>query len=59
MYFIICETVLLTCMYVYHVCPWCLQKSEEGIGFSSTGLVDGREPPCECWESSPESLQEQ
>lgn len=32
--------------------PW---RWEEGIGFPGTGVTDGSEPPCVCWESNPGS----
>lgn len=30
-------------MYVYHVCDWCSQRSEEGIRPSGTGVRNGCE----------------
>lgn len=42
-------------MYVYaiHV----LVESEEGVEFPGTEVIDGYEPPCECWELNSGSLQ--
>lgn len=28
-------------MFVYTVCAWCLQKSEKGVGFPDTRVIDG------------------
>lgn len=28
----LCMSVLLSYLYVYYMCPWCLQRSEEGVG---------------------------
>jgi hypothetical protein len=33
--------VLPASMYVHHVCAWCPQRSERGIGSSETGVTDG------------------
>lgn len=51
--------VLPACMSVYHVTACCWRKSEEGFGSSGTEDVDGCEPPCRCWESIFDPLQEQ
>lgn len=42
-----CMGILPAHMAVYHLCAWCPQRLEEGIGFPGTGVLDGREPPCE------------
>jgi hypothetical protein len=55
-YLCVCMRVLPACICVYHVCTWCSQRSEEGIRFPGTGIVDGCGLPCECWESSPGPL---
>lgn len=39
-------SVLLRCVSVYHVYAWCLQRAEEDIESSETGIMDGGEPPC-------------
>lgn len=41
-----CMSVLLKCMYVHHVCAWCLRKAEEDIESPEVGIVNGCEPPC-------------
>lgn len=50
--------VLFESMYVHHVHAWCLQRSEEEIRSSVTGVmnvVNYRE----CWEQNPGPLKEQ
>lgn len=32
---------LSACMYAYHVCAWCLQKSEEHIRCPGNSFTDG------------------
>lgn len=50
--------VLSTCMSVYHVCAWCLQRGKEGV--RSVGIQsDSCQLPCGCWKSNPGSLEEQ
>lgn len=34
----ICMGVLVECIFVHHVCASCLQRSEEGIGSTGTGV---------------------
>lgn len=41
------------CMPAYHVCSWYTRKSEEGIRYSGTGVIDHCESSCECWEFNP------
>ena len=41
-----------------HVCAWCPQSSEEGMGCSEAEVTDGCEPPCGCWELNLGLLQE-
>jgi hypothetical protein len=55
-----CMSVLPACMYVYHVCTWCLwgSESEEGIRFPGTGVTGDCGPPCEFREPKPGFLQE-
>lgn len=45
--------VLPECMFMYHVCTWCLWRSEEGTEFPGR---DGCELPCEWWEQNLGSL---
>lgn len=47
------------CMLVYHVCPHCLQQSEEGVGCLGTRVMGGREPPRGHLEQNTGLLQEQ
>ena len=43
--FALCVSVLLACMSVCFVCPWCLWRPEEGIIFPRTGVTGGYKPP--------------
>jgi hypothetical protein len=45
-------------MSVYYV-YLCSQKTEEGTGSPGTGVADGCELPCGCWESNLSPLEEQ
>lgn len=40
-------SVLLTCLYTYQMCAWCLQRSEEGVGSLGAEMSEmhGCEPP--------------
>lgn len=44
-----------------HECIWAWStwRSEEGVRSLGTRVIDGWEPPCECWKSNPGPLQEQ
>lgn len=33
-------SILSTCVYMYHVCAWCLQMPERDIGSPKTGVTD-------------------
>lgn len=33
-------STLHACMFVHHVCAWCLQRSEEGIRYPGSGPMD-------------------
>jgi hypothetical protein len=46
------HSILYECIFVHHMCAWCPQKSEEGIGPPRTRVKNGGKPPCECWESN-------
>lgn len=37
-----CLSVLLACLYAYHVCTWCFQRSEEGVGSLRTQGQESR-----------------
>ena len=47
-------------MYVYAPCA-CLvpMKARRGVRSPGTGVKDGCEPPCGCWESNPGPLEKQ
>ena len=52
------------CMFHLHVYvraphPLVPEEPEEGIGSPGTGVTDGCEPPCGCWEQSSCPLEEQ
>ena len=55
-YFILCVWIFCICMYVY---AWCLGKSEEGLRFLRTRVMDGFESLSGCWESNMGLLEEQ
>lgn len=38
------------CMYEHHLSAWCLWRPKEGIRSPRTGVTDGCEPQCGCWE---------
>lgn len=48
-----------TLMSEYHMCTWCLRKTEVGTGSPGTGLPDGCDPLCGCLELNLDSLEEQ
>lgn len=50
--------VLPVCIYVHHLCAWCLSVSKEGIG-SGAGVAYGGEPACGSWELNSGSPKEQ
>lgn len=39
-------------MYVHHECTWCLERPEEDILFLETGVMDGCESLCGCWNQT-------
>lgn len=51
--------VLSATVSVHHVCASCLQRPEGCIGSSETGVTDGCELPCVCWELNLDALEEQ
>lgn len=58
--YFMCVFCLYVCMHVHHLCPWCLQRSEEGgVRSPGTRRVNGSEPICGCWELKLDPLQEQ
>ena len=56
---LMCVDILPACMSVHRVLPGALRRPEEGVGSPGTGITDGCEPPCGCWESNPGPLEEQ
>ena len=52
-------SVLPACESVNCVSAWCLWKPEESIRSSATGVTDGCESPCRCWELNPNPSEEQ
>jgi hypothetical protein len=58
--YFMCMTVLPACIYVYHVCNWWPQMSEEGTSDSpSPAVMCGCDQTCSCSELNPGPLQEQ
>ena len=55
-----CMGVLPACMHVCapYVCCAC-RGQKESAGSLGTGVTDGCEPPCACWELTLGSLEEQ
>lgn len=49
--------ILFAYLNVYHMCAWC--QESECIKSPGTGVIDGCEPPCECWKLNLGLLQEQ
>lgn len=44
---------MYVCDYMH---AWYLQGSEGGIGTLGSGITNGCEPPCECYELNPDPL---
>lgn len=44
-------------MYVYYLCAWYLQISEEDVLYAGTGTMDSCEPPYGCWNLNSGPLQ--
>jgi hypothetical protein len=58
-YFIfMCLSVLSACVHAYHM-GTVPTEAREGIWSFGTGVTDGCEPPCECWELNLSLLDEQ
>lgn len=45
----------ISCMFVHHVCTWCLRRPEEGTRCLGIEVTDS----CGCWDSNPDSMEEQ
>lgn len=54
-----CEYLAYMYICVYYMWSWLLQGSGEGVRASETGVPDGCNLSCRCWEWNPSSLQEQ
>lgn len=61
-FYFMCMDVLLAYVYVHHVCGWCPQTPEDGIGFRFAGTIKvmhGSELPCGCRDLNPGPLKEE
>lgn len=47
---------MCVCMHHMHVCF--LRRPEEGVRSPETGVIDGCEPSCRCWESNSDPLED-
>lgn len=45
--------ILPVCLFVFHVHPWCLWRSQEATGPLELELLNGSERPCGCWKPGP------
>lgn len=52
----VCVCVLSPCMYVHHMHVSCLRYPAEDVGSPGTGVVDGCELSCGCWELKQDPL---
>lgn len=48
---------IYVCIFMYHMHIWCSLRKGKCIRSSGTGIVEGYEPPCGCWEPNPIPLQ--
>jgi hypothetical protein len=53
-----CVGALPACMFVYHLCAWCLGRQEKGTRSHKTGDTDSCELPHGCWDPSQGPLAE-
>ena len=51
--------ILSAFMYVHHMYTRCLQRLEESVWYSGTGVTDSGELPYGCWELNQDSPEEQ
>jgi hypothetical protein len=58
-YFILCVQMFCLCACLCTTCVQFLRRPAEGVRYPGTGVTDGCEPPCRCWELNPESLEGQ
>jgi hypothetical protein len=54
-----CMGVLPAYMTLHHMCVWCLQRLEEGIGCPGSVVTSSCEPLCGFWESNSGPLEDQ
>jgi hypothetical protein len=47
-FYCMCMSILLACMYAHHMHARCLRRSERGTSFPGTGIIDGCELPGGC-----------
>lgn len=47
-------SILPACMYVHHVCAWCLKRSE-WVSDPPELVTDSYEPLYGCWDKNPDS----
>lgn len=53
LYYLFCaHEYLPTCMSAHHVCAWYLQWPQDGVWFPGTGLNDGCELLCVCYDQT-------
>jgi hypothetical protein len=58
-FYFMCMSVLPTHMYVHCTRAWCPQGHEEEAGSLGSGVWDGSELQCGCWESNSSPQEEQ
>jgi hypothetical protein len=46
LFYFMCVSILLACMYMYHMFAWYPCRPEEGVGCPGTEVTDGCELPC-------------
>lgn len=39
--YFVCMNVLYVCIYGYHIYPWCLKRTKEGVGYPRTEVTGG------------------
>lgn len=59
LFYVVCKSVLITRMSMYHRCAWCQWRSEEGVRSPGTGIRGGCELLCGRWAESLDPLQQQ
>ena len=54
-----CASVSIAYAYVYFVCVWYVQRSEETVQLPGVAVTGSCEPLCGCWEFNTGPLEEQ